>query len=105
MAGYGEALARTVRDAYRRLLVAAREAGAPRRRPETAHEVEQRFVEQLDTDAAARLADLTGLYESVRYGGFDATDPDHRRAAADVDLVIPALVAALAPPEPSTPET
>jgi Domain of unknown function (DUF4129) len=95
-----EVLARTVRDAYRHLLVAARRAGAPRREPETAQEMAGRFTGQLDADAAGHLRDLTGLYESVRYGGFDAGDPEHRRAVADADLVIPALIAALSPPEP-----
>jgi hypothetical protein len=92
---------RTVRDAYRRLLAAAREAGAPRRPPETTHELEDRFVDRLDLDAADRLRELTSLYESVRYGSGAAGDAGDERAQADVEVVIPALRAALAPPEPA----
>lgn len=98
---------RSVREVYRGMLVDARQAGAPRARTETSQELATRLTTRLPLgeDASDRLLHLTGLYESVRYGG--AADVEHDRARADAAAVIPALRVALAPEEPQegTPES
>lgn len=86
----------TVREVYRGMLVAAREAGSPRGQAETSHELARRFagVLSLAPEAGDRLSRLTERYEAVRYGS--AADAEAEQAAADAGVVIPAMRAALA---------
>jgi Domain of unknown function (DUF4129) len=90
---------RTVREVYRRMLVAARDAGAGRGTAETSHELASRFTNglELSTETAEHLLHLTERYEAVRYG--NAPNGDHEEAALDAGVVIPALRVALAPDE------
>lgn len=86
-----------VREAYRRVLVEARQAGAGRRPPETTGELQIRLGAELDTGGAQSLGQLTGVYDAVRYGEVEA----EAEAVAGAEAVALAVRAALAPPAPA----
>ena len=86
----GEPL-RSVRSHYRQVLLAARLAGHPRRIFETPLELDSRLAPLTDDAAARALANLTGLYDAVRYGGHLETSDEVATAAVDAEAFVAAL--------------
>jgi hypothetical protein len=72
----------TVRQAYRRVLSAAQEAGRGRKRTETTRELQGRLAADLGPAARDALGGLTDIYDRVRYGGDDPGPEVHERAVA-----------------------
>jgi hypothetical protein len=77
----------TVRDAYRRMLLAARAAGRGRDLAETTRELEGRLVRGPVASQAGALADLTAVYDAVRYGEVAPQERDRVRAVAQANAV------------------
>ncbi len=88
----------SVRQAYLRVLVAARAAGHGRASAETARELQARVGTGLDPDPGAALARLTDLYDRARYAEDEPVEAVQTEAAGRADVV----AAALAPPHPPT---
>jgi hypothetical protein len=86
--------AESVRQAYRRVLTAARRSGAGRAPNETPLELEQRLASSLGPDTAVPLRELTELYDHVRYGQVPAGEHEQRLAQSHADAVVPMLSAA-----------
>jgi len=89
--GTEESGAETVRHAYGRMLAAARVSGAARGATETTREVEDRLSRGPAAGAAGALARLTAVYEDVRYGEHDTTEPARAHAVDQADVVSSAL--------------
>jgi hypothetical protein len=83
--------AENVRQAYRRMLRAARASGRGRQANETTQELEGRLTTTLATRPAEALTALTYLYESVRYGEIDPSEVARAHATTDSDRVTAAL--------------
>jgi hypothetical protein len=83
--------AENVRQAYRRMLQAARGSGRGRHANETTQELRGRLTASLATRPAEALTALTYLYDSVRYGEIDPGESDRAQATADSDNVAAAL--------------
>ncbi|HLY81522.1 MAG TPA: DUF4129 domain-containing protein, partial [Acidimicrobiales bacterium] len=92
----------TVRQSYRRLLVAARRSGAGRSPSETTRELERRLVTSFGFGEAGAvpLRELTDLYDHVRYAEAPAGQQSERLAQSHADAVIPLLPPALPPGPP-----
>jgi hypothetical protein len=83
--------AENVRQAYRRMLRAARASGRGRHANETTQELQGRLTTALANRPAEALAALTYLYEGVRYGEIDPSEGGRAQATADSDRVTAAL--------------
>jgi Domain of unknown function (DUF4129) len=83
--------AENVRQAYRRMLRAARASGRGRQANETTQELQGRLTTTLPTSPAEALAALTYLYEGVRYGEVDPSEGGRAQATTDSDRVTAAL--------------
>jgi hypothetical protein len=90
-AGHEPRSAENVRQAYRRMLRAARASGRGRYANETTQELQGRLTTTLATPPAEALAALTDLYDSVRYGEIDPGEGARAHATADSDSVTAAL--------------
>src|SRR6185437_5072700 len=77
--------AETVRQAYRRMLVAARRAGRARGASETTRELQARLTAELGTNSS--LGVLTNLYDTVRYGEADLDASAASNATEHADIV------------------
>jgi hypothetical protein len=95
----------TVRQSYRRVLVAARRSGAGRSPSETTRELERRLVTSFGFGEAAAvpLRELTDLYDHVRYAEAPAGHQSERLAQSHADAVIPLLSPAVPPGPPAGP--
>lgn len=84
----------TVREHYRRFLLAARRAGSGRAPSETPLELEQRLLAGLQLGAElGPLAPLTALYDDARYGGLGGSD-EAAVAAGHSEALVAALESA-----------
>ncbi len=81
----------TVRQAYRRVLSAAQEAGRGRTRTETTREMQGRLAADLDPAAGDALGELTDIYDRVRYGGDHPSPEIHDRAVLYSAVVAKAM--------------
>jgi hypothetical protein len=88
--------AETVRQAYRRMLVAARISGRGRSISETTRELQLRLSDPeagLGAQIDPALHELTDLYDSVRYGGADLDEVATAHAARHADTVSAIIMA------------
>jgi hypothetical protein len=83
--------AESVRQAYRRMLKAARSSGQGRAANETPLELQRRLGAGPAAGAADALAELTDLYDGVRYGEHESAERDLGRAVAHASAVSTAL--------------
>jgi hypothetical protein len=92
----------TIRQSYRRVLVAARRSGAGRSPSETTRELELRLVSSFGFGEATAgpLRELTDLYDHVRYAEVPAGQQSERLAQSHADTVIPMISPALPPGRP-----
>lgn len=81
----------TIRLAYRRVLTAAHAGGWPRVASETTRELERRLAAGPAAAQAGALAELTSLYDAVRYGERGSGEPEGTTAVARADAVRGAL--------------
>jgi hypothetical protein len=95
---------RDIRAAYRRVLVAARQAESPRAAAETVREFEWRLSLAFDAstgdDSSGPLHALTSLYQRVRYGDVRLSHDELESGQASADVVI-AQLEGLSSPDPS----
>lgn len=82
----------SVRDHYRRVLLAARSAGHGREATETPAELRDRLLSVTSTTVDASIRDLTALYEHVRYGGEPDSEVQIEHARQDAEALVTALV-------------
>jgi Domain of unknown function (DUF4129) len=83
--------AENVRQAYRRMLRAARASGRGRPANETTQELQGRLTTTLSSRPAEALTSLTYLYEGVRYGEIVPGEVARAQATTDSDRVAAAL--------------
>jgi len=95
--------AETVRQAYRRMLIAARTSGSARAATETTRELEDRLSRGPAESAAGALSGLTTLYDAVRYGELETADAARDDAVTQADMVSLALARTASPEPPSSP--
>jgi hypothetical protein len=87
----GEEELQTVRLAYRRFLTAARTSGWPRSASESTRELERRLAAGPAAGEAGSLAELTAMYDAVRYGDRPSGEQESAVALARADAVSTAL--------------
>jgi len=74
------------------VLRAARAAGQPRGRSETTRELQARLgAAGLDAPSSVSLAELTALYDQVRYAEANLDDPAPARAMRHADSITATL--------------